>query len=255
MSISGSRLRTSEPDGHQARGQPVDLARRAHRRFGHEAPGCDRSQYDCDQRDPEEPVVVEVLDDHAREDDPQPAADAEDRREHADPARDLLGRELVADDSVGEREDAAARALDEARRDQHRQRGGDRGEQGPCGEDHQGQEQQSLLAVHVAEAAEDRGPDRGRQQVAGQQPGDAGLAGAEVVLHRRQRRHHRRAQQRVGHPTEGEHCERHVGMGPVRGRRSHTGLLERERVGRSPGRASTVANRLRRPEKPSGTTP
>ena len=63
---------------------------------------------------PEEPVVVEVLDDHPREHDPDAAADAEDRREQADAARHLLVRELVADDPEGEREDAAADALDEA---------------------------------------------------------------------------------------------------------------------------------------------
>ena len=67
---------------------------------------------------------------------PSAAADAEDRREQADPAGDLLARELVADDAVGEREDAAAGALDEAGGDQQRQRAGDGGEQGADGEDH-----------------------------------------------------------------------------------------------------------------------
>ena len=66
------------------------------------------------ERDPEEPVVVEVLDDHARQHDPDAGADAEDRREQADAARHLLARELVADDPEREREDPAARALDEA---------------------------------------------------------------------------------------------------------------------------------------------
>ena len=107
---------------------------------------------------------------------PDAAADAEDRREQADPAGHLLARELVADDAEGEREDAAADALDEAGRDQHaaaswRQRR----QQGAGGEDDQGPEQQPLLAVHVAEPAEDRGADRGGEQVAGEQPGDPGL--------------------------------------------------------------------------------
>ncbi len=48
-----------------------------------------------------------------------PAADAEDRGEEPDAARHALARELVTDDPEGQREDAAARALDDAP-DDHR---------------------------------------------------------------------------------------------------------------------------------------
>ena len=46
-----------------------------------------------------------------------------------------LARELVADDPEGEREDAAADALDDAGDDQHARASGERGEQRAGGED------------------------------------------------------------------------------------------------------------------------
>jgi len=185
-------------------------------------------------------VVVEVLDDHAREHDPRAAADAEDRREQTDPSRHLLARELVADDAEGEREDAAGDALDDARRDQHRQRGRHGGEQGAEDEDGEGPEEQLLLAVHVAEAADDRGADRGGQQVAGEQPGDARLGGVELLLHRRQRRDDERAQHRVGKPAEREHGEGDVGVGAVCGLGGHRKWLGRGRFGPRRRKLSTA---------------
>ena len=197
-----------DPNRHQGSGEPVDPARDADRGFGDEFPGEDPGGDDRDQRYPEQPVVVEVLDDHAREHDSGAAADTEDRREQSDPAGHLLGRELVADDAEGEREDSAGDPLDDPGPDQHRQRGGDRRQQGAEGEDREGPEQQLLLAVHVAETAEDRGPDRGGEEVAGEQPGDPGLgacrapspssAGPEPPASSASRRRARRAPARPG---------------------------------------------------------
>jgi len=69
-----------------------------------------------------------------------------------------------------------------------RQRVGNRCQQRADREDHEGPQQHAPLAVHVAQATQDRGPDRGRQQVGGQQPGHARLRGVQIVLDRRQRR-------------------------------------------------------------------
>ena len=76
--------------------------------------------------------------------------------------------------------------------------------------------EQSLLAVHVAEPADDRRPDRGRQQEAGEQPGDARLAGVEVLLNRRQGRDHGRAQDRVGQPGQRQDGQDHIRVDPLR---------------------------------------
>ena len=55
------------PTDISARGEPVDLARRLDRRLGHEAPAWPRDATDDrDQREPEQPVVGEVVDDRPR---------------------------------------------------------------------------------------------------------------------------------------------------------------------------------------------
>ena len=54
-----------------------------------------------------------MLDDRPGQDDAETAADADDRRDERDPLRDAVARELVADDREGEREDRAARTLDD----------------------------------------------------------------------------------------------------------------------------------------------
>ena len=103
---------------------------------------------------------------------------------------------------------------------------GDGGDQGAEGEDDERPEQQPLLAVHVAEPADDRGADRGGEQVAGEEPGDPGLVGAELAHHRRQGRDHQRAQHRVGEPAEREHGEGDVGMGALGEPRAGQGPVE-----------------------------
>ena len=88
---------------------------------GHEEMRRDRGDDDRDQRQPEEIVEREVVDDRACEHDAGAAADAEQRRHQADPGGHPLARELVADDPEGEREDAARGALDDPP-DEHQRR-------------------------------------------------------------------------------------------------------------------------------------
>ncbi len=210
-----------DADRHQGGGQPVDAAGNPYRRLGDEPPGGDGRDDGGHERDPEQPVVVEVLDDHAGEHDPHAGADAEDRRQQPDASRHLLARELVADDAEREREDPAARTLDEAGHDDHPERARHGRQQGAGGEDHERDQQQALLAVHVAQAAQDGRAHGGREQVGGQQPGDARLVGVQRVLHRGQRRHHRGAEHRVGHTAERQHGQDQRWMSALCGGRVH----------------------------------
>jgi hypothetical protein len=91
-------------------------------------------------------VVGEVVDEDAREHDPRTAADPEDGGDQPDAARHALARELVADDPEREREHAAADALDDPAREQDRQRGGERGQEGAGREGDQHPHQDALLA-------------------------------------------------------------------------------------------------------------
>ena len=83
----------------------------------------------------------------------------------------------------------------------HRRRG-DRGDQRAEREHQQHDHQQALLAVHVAEPADDRRRHRGAQQIGGQHPADRALGGVERALDLRQRRDHQRLQERVGDAAE-----------------------------------------------------
>jgi hypothetical protein len=80
----------------------------------------DEERRDPDGRsaDDEDPAPREVVDEQAREDEPEAAADAEDRGDHPDGDADPLARELVVDDREAEREDGAAQPLDAPERDQ-----------------------------------------------------------------------------------------------------------------------------------------
>ena len=75
---------------------------------------------------------------------------------------------------------------------------------------HERPDEQPLLAVHVAEPAEDRRADRGREQIAGEQPRHAGLGRVQAVLDRRQRGDDRRAEHRVRDAGAREHRQREV---------------------------------------------
>ena len=77
-------------------------------------------------------------------------------------------------------------------------------------------DEQALLAVHVAEPADDRGADGGREQVRGEDPGDPVLGGVQVVLDRRQRRHDSRAEHRERETGDREDSQGHVRMAALR---------------------------------------
>ncbi len=108
---------------------PVDVAGRANGRLGHERAWSQPWSRDHPERDPEQPVVVEMGEDRPCEDDPEPAPDPEQPRDERDAARHALARELVADDPEREGKDRAADALDDAGTDHHRKRRGERSEQ------------------------------------------------------------------------------------------------------------------------------
>ena len=78
---------------------------------------------DADQADPEQPVERVVVDDHARERQPDAAADAEHRADDRQAAGHLVARERVAHDPEREREDAAGGALQHAAGDHDLDRG------------------------------------------------------------------------------------------------------------------------------------
>jgi hypothetical protein len=151
-------------------------------------------------------------DEQAGDDEPDAATDAEHGRDRPDARRDLLARELVADDPDGEREDAAAEAGDRAPGDHDDQRVGQRGDDRAAAEQAQADEQPALLAVHVAEAADDRRGHRGGQQEGRQQPGRVGRVAAELALDGRHRRHDHRLGQRVRQGGAGEHQQRATGV-------------------------------------------
>src|SRR6266571_745336 len=94
---------------------------------------------------------------------------------------DPVSGKLVPGDRERQREDAARHSLDDAGHDQDRQRTGQRPEQSSGGKSQQGPHQQPLLTVHVAELADDRRTDRGREQEPSQQPGDTRLAGMKAA--------------------------------------------------------------------------
>ena len=113
---------------------------------------------------------------------PKPPPTPQTGREQADPDLDLLGRELVADDREAEREERAARARDDAERDQRPDVPGARRAQAAGEKEPEADQQHPLLAELVAEPAEDRRQHRGRDEEAGQDPGRPRGARAELLL-------------------------------------------------------------------------
>ena len=175
-SPSRSASRDAEQDARRAR--PTAARRRAsrpcvrgtRRRGRHEQVRGER-RGQRDQADPEQPGEVEVVDDHARQRQADAAADAEDRAHQPDPAGDALGRERVADDPE-RRAGRRRRRRPGARARRSRPRSSRRSAQmtEPSAEQQQHRGQHAALAVEVAELADDRRRDRGRQQEAGQHP-------------------------------------------------------------------------------------
>ena len=120
--------------GEQRGAAPVDLRRALHRRLRDPEEGGDDRHSVTTRPRPEDPLVGEVVDDHAAEHEAGAAADAERRADQPDAGRDPLGRELVADDPEREREDRGADALDRAAGDQHLDRVRQRADQRAEGE-------------------------------------------------------------------------------------------------------------------------
>ena len=141
-----------QPSRHEGRSEPIDAARRAYGRFGHEQVGGDGRDGRHDHRDPEEPVVVQMHEDRAGQHDPGSGSGPQDRRHDTDGARHPLGGELVADDPEGEREHRPTRALNHPADEHHRQARGQRADQRPDGERDQDGDDDLLLAEHVADA-------------------------------------------------------------------------------------------------------
>ena len=200
-----------QPEREQDRARPVDGSGRPDRRLGNHDDRRDRGQDDEGERDPEQPVVVEVLEDRAGKDDPEPASDPEQPGDERDTARHALTWELVADDAERQREDGATEPLDHAGDDHHGERRREACEARSRGKTDEHDEQHPLLAEHVPEPPGDRRRDRRREQIGGEDPRDAGRRRVEILLQRRQRRHDQGLEHGVRASADGEHCEHEAG--------------------------------------------
>jgi hypothetical protein len=109
-------------------------------------------------------------------------------------------RERVADDPVGEGEDAAGDALEDASADQQRQAVAERADDRAGDEHGHDGGERPPAPVEVAELADQRRGDRGRDEVGGEEPRDGDRAGAELAHQRRHRGQDQRLRQRVRHP-------------------------------------------------------
>src|SRR5205814_9897879 len=113
-SLADREEHSCEPGRHECGAGPVDMSGDAYRGLGHEEVNGDRRDDEWDERQPEEVVEREMVDDRSGEHDACASADAGQRGHDADRARHALSRELVADDSEREREDATRRTLYDA---------------------------------------------------------------------------------------------------------------------------------------------
>ena len=176
---------------HQGRARNIELVRllvprqRLQRAVGH--PQRDEAKR---QVDPEDHGPVHVVGQHAAQHRAGDARHHEHDRGVALVARPLPRRDHVADDGVGERQDAAAAdALQRARRDQRRhvgrERAGDRADQ----EDDDGEKHHAPPAVDVGQLAEQRRHRGVGEQIRGHHPGQV-LDVAERAPDGRQRRRH-----------------------------------------------------------------
>ena len=122
------------------------------RRLGDQEQRGDHRDRGHHARDPEQPVVREVVDDRAGRDDREARADPDAGRDQPDRAGHPLARQLVADDAEREREDGAAAALHDARQDHHGDRRGGGGHD-RAGDQRREHDHEDLpLAEHVAAA-------------------------------------------------------------------------------------------------------
>jgi hypothetical protein len=204
-----------EPSRHERRADEVDSRQCLHRRLGDEALDenpCDRDRHSPDE---EEPSPGEVVDDQSREDDAEASANAEDGGDEPDRHPDFLTRKLVSDDSVAEREDRRTGALKCSPGDQRPDVPGCAGADRADEEDRERDEEETFLAVLVAELPEDRRCNGRDEQEDREHPGDPGRRRVQVVLQRRQRRDDHRLLKRVRDPGQGEDRERDVVVLPL----------------------------------------
>ena len=162
-SVSATISESKPPESSRAPGMSTREGD-ADRRLGHETVHERDREGDRDRAEQEEQPPREVVDDHAREDDPEAAADAEHGREQADPDLDLLGRELVADDREAEREERATGARDDAKCDQRPDAPRERCSQAAGEEEPEADEQHPLLPELVAQLAEEQGSSPQRRR-------------------------------------------------------------------------------------------
>ncbi len=207
-----------ERDGQDRGAGPVDprVRRGRHRR---QQPVRGERGGQRDEVDPEQPAGVEDVDDDARQRQPDPAADAEDRADHPEAGGHALARERVAHDAERQREHPAGDALQDPAGDHDADRRPERRDDRPGREDEQDRGEHAALAVDVAELADDRRGDRGRQQERGHEPGHRRGARVQALADLRQRRDHERLRQRERDARQEQH-EQHLGgvRGGGRGR-------------------------------------
>ena len=157
--------------------------------------------------DPEDPVPVEPLHEHASEQRSERDAEAGDRRPEAERGGAALGREGGREQRQRERhEQSGAESLHGARDHELRQvrrQGAGRG--GRC-EHQEAGDQHAPAAVAVAECGSREDEDGEDEDVCVDDPLQAIERDAQVALHRRQRRDHDQV-------VEGDHEERGAGQG------------------------------------------
>lgn len=146
----------------------------------------------------------------AGRDEREAAAEGEGAADQGHGAGQLLRPDLLAQDGEGEREDRGGGALEDAAEDQQGQRGREGGDDGADDHDSEDGDEGGLLAVLVAEAAEQRGEDGGGEQRGGGHPAHVGRGGSEVGADEaedrdRQGLHHRDDH---GGETQGEDDDR-----------------------------------------------
>ncbi len=154
-----------------------------------QAPDGDRAEGQVDE---EEPAPARVVDDEAADHRAADAGEREDDREPALVASTQPRRHDFTDERLRERhEPAAAEALDDACRDQRRERrrcaAGQRAER----EDDDGAREDTAAAEAVAEPAIERNHDHRREQIADRQPRGVAQATELAADHRRRRRQQR----------------------------------------------------------------
>ena len=145
-----------EAAGEEQRAGDVDARLGLDGRLGHEHVDEDGRAADQNRADDEDPPPGELVDEHAREHEPEAAAHAEHRGDQADRRADLARPGTRPDDREAEREDGAADTLQRAPGDQRPDAPRERRADAADEEHRQADQQHPLLPVLVAELAEQR---------------------------------------------------------------------------------------------------